>query len=126
MKSILLNLILIIGILCPCNINASCDDTVMFPVTLEPCDDSPDDLPDRGLRSSPIPVVCVIDFSRSSVIVGQSDEIIAYEIWSADQAACLFVSDDEAFFVETLSGFKGEYCIRLLSESHCYKGLINL
>ncbi len=129
MKTIAKRILLALFLLMPLSAIADQDEvsTILIQSDEEDDDESDHRYKDgKGLRSAPVPITCVIDFAHSSVVIGLDDEIITYEIWSADQAVCLFVSDSDMAFVEALSGLKGEYCIRFLSESRCYKGWIDL
>lgn len=94
-----------------------------------PEDSDPIEKEDRGRRTAPAPVRCLIDFSALTV-TGSSPKlasIVEYQLWSADGSMCLVAAaTDNQFVTALLSQLPGEYLIILKGASYSLRGYLLL
>lgn len=82
--------------------------------------------PSKGHRSLPLPIVCVIDFTKGTVQTTLTSEVISYEIWDSAGAAPMAQCIENSDFVVLLSSISGSYQLRFITDSHQYIGYIEL
>ncbi|MBD5345675.1 MAG: hypothetical protein HDR92_00900 [Bacteroides sp.] len=92
-------------------------------------DYGPEDSNNRGRRTAPAPVQCLIDFTALT-ITGSSPKltsVVEYQLWSVDSSVCLVTAaTDNLFVTALLSQLPGEYLIILKGESYSLRGYLLL
>lgn len=78
----------------------------------------------KGNRSFPLQFDCTISKNSGTVIFNCPDEIIAYEIWDLEGDVCLFITDEEKYFVNELFSLSVSCQIRLNAGEYTYVGYI--
>lgn len=78
----------------------------------------------KGNRSFPLQFDCTISKNSGTVIFNCPDEIIAYEIWDLEGDICLFITDEEKYFVNELFSLSVSCQIRLNAGEYTYVGYI--
>ncbi len=78
----------------------------------------------KGNRSFPLQFDCTISKNSGTVIFNCPDEIIAYEIWDLEGDICLFITDEEKYFVNELFSLSVSCQIRLTAGEYTYVGYI--
>ena len=99
----------------------------LFP---EPTDSEPiPDLKDKGHRTPPCPIICVIDI-EARTITSDSEKVNGadtFEIWDADGQACLQVFGSKEEFLDALAASSGQaVVIKLRGDGYSLKGYITL
>lgn len=104
------------------------DYCISVNLTQESSDSEPDkeDPGKKGRRSMPIPLICVIDFTKGTVQTTLTSEVISYEIWDSAGAAPMAQCIEDSDFVVLLSSISGSYQLRFITDSHQYIGYIEL
>lgn len=74
----------------------------------------------------PIPLICVIDFTKGTVQTTLTSEVISYEIWDSAGTAPMAQCIEDSDFVVLLSSISGFYQLRFITDSHQYIGYIEL
>lgn len=105
------------------------DDDDDYDITLTEDSDGSnvnDDEQRKGHRSAPMLTACTISYVNGVKIHSASGsiEIVTYEIWDIDGAACLGIYNDERSFLNVLYGDKGEYMVIFTTTDKKYKGYI--
>ena len=102
------------------------------PVTLfpEPTDSEPiPDLKDKGRRTPPCPIICVID-TEARTITSDSEKVNGadtFEIWDAEGQACLQVFGSKEEFLDALAASSGQVVvIKLRGDGYALAGSITL
>lgn len=85
-----------------------------------------DDVPDKGFRSAHAPVICMVNFTNSTIEISVPEEIALYEICEEDGESVIAYYNDENDMVEHLSHLSGIYQIRFVTNTYSYFGYINL
>lgn len=81
--------------------------------------------PDKnGNRSFPSQFDCSISKNTGMIIYNCQDDIIAYEIWNLEGDICLFITDEEKYFVNELFSLSVSCQIRLTAGEYTYVGYI--
>lgn len=81
--------------------------------------------PDKGgHRTPPMPVPCTVNEAEGITAAIDEADIIAYEIWDAEGAACVasYVEDTDA--ATHLLSTPGEYQLRIVTSEYSYIGYI--
>ncbi len=94
-----------------------------------PEDTEPVDPKNRGRRTSPAPIRCLIDF-EALTLTSQSPKLASiteYQLWSSDGLICLaVVASDHQFVATLLSQLPGEYLMILKGPSYSLCGYVVL
>lgn len=108
------------------NISATDSDEIFVTVTESDSEHEHKYSDDKGKRSLPNILLCVINFSNRTIDIATSSNIVRYEIWDNSDEMLMnsFYNDTET--VEYLAEISGCYQIRIITESHIYVGIINL
>lgn len=101
----------------------------IVPVTPEYGDnENTKDLPDRGIRMPPAPIMVVVDVEAGTVS-GTSpllDGIVRYQIWEADGSLCIADASDPATAFKAVDGLHGTYMLRMRGDGYTLTGHIDL
>lgn len=83
----------------------------------------------RGHRTAPAPISCYLNFVNGT-ITGSSpllEEIISYQLWSDDGAACIYSSPDASSFLQTIALLpEGYYILKFIGNGFSLSGHIIL
>ena len=87
--------------------------------------------PDRGLKSDnggrrtpPIPIPCTVSEAEGITVAISEADIIAYEIWDAEGAACVASYVEGTDAATHLLSTPGEYQLRIVTSEYSYIGYI--
>lgn len=101
-------------------------DEISITLTEDDKDGEYVDSPDKGHRSMPLSIICVINFCDKTINVTTIQDILTYEVLNSDGEYVVFSSADDGDAVEFLSGVTGTYQLRILSSTCSYVGCLNL
>lgn len=107
----------------PCELHA--DPRPPLPVMLTP-GTREDEEPDKGKRTAPAPVMCVIDFSALEIMFSETDAVICYELLYEEGTGLIASYTDESDMVKHLTGLSGTFQLRLVAETSTYIGYLLL
>lgn len=125
MKHIITLLLITIGILSMNAVAASIED-IAITLTQEDIDSDYKDRPDKGSRSAPAPVICVINFTESTIETSIRIDVILYEIWDEKGEINIASCIDECDIIEHLSTLSGKFQLRLITDKCQYVGYVKL
>lgn len=77
-----------------------------------------------GNRSFPLQFDCTISKNTGTVNFNCQEDIIDYEIWNLEGDICLFITDEEKYFVNELFSLSVSCQIRLNAGEYTYVGYI--
>lgn len=101
----------------------------LFPESAPETTDPIPDTKDKGHRTAPRPVVCIID-TKAHTMTSASDKVNnadTFEIWDADGLACLQVFDNKETFIGALASSSSQtVVIKLRGDGYTLTGHIDL
>ena len=113
--------ILILAIASANQIQAFCNESIS--ITVIPSDNVGKEKPGKGSRIPPRPIYCTIDFDNSAIIstsslISNADEFCI----SAESGVCIYSSESETEFVDTLKTLHGIYIITISGDDYTLSG----
>ena len=119
MKRIIIQTIFVLSLMF--SMNAVHAETIA--ITVVHSDNGDKDIPGRGERIPPRPIVCTIDFDSNTIVstsslVNNADE---YQI-STEEGMCFYIIESENEFVETLETLHGTYIITFSGDDYVLSG----
>lgn len=123
MKRIITFLLIAVGIF---SINTIVASTENITITLTQEDSSIKDRPEKGKRSAPAPVFCIVNFTESTIETSIPTDITLYEIRDEEGETIITSYTDDSDMTNYLSCITGTYQLRLVTDTYTYIGYITL
>lgn len=123
MKRIITFLLIAVGIFSTNTIVASTENIT---ITLTQEDYGIKDIPQKGHRSAPAPVFCVVNFTEYTIETSIPTGITLYEIRDEEGENIIASCTDDNDMVEHLLHLTGTYQFRLVTDTYTYVGYITL
>lgn len=80
----------------------------------------------RGRRTPARHIYCLIDFDVKGISIENDTEILSYELWNEEGESLIVAYPEDEQMVEFMSGLKGTYQLRLVTEECLYVGYVEL